>query len=273
MAEQADAIVVSHTKSGRTWLRVMLSHLYHLRYGVPAADLLKFDNLHRLNPEIPRIYFTRDTQTPTFSLSGAAVPLSDQKRVLFLVRDPRDVAVSFCFHVCNRASDRELARKNIPPEAKALPLYDFVTSESLGVPRIIAHMNRWYREMPRFAATQWIKYEAMRADPEATLKRAIEFLDREFEPELIGKAVEFASFESLRRKEADGFFGSGRLKPADAGDPNSFKVRRGRIGGYRDYFEPAQIAQLDALVRETLLPEFGYGTPAQSDRRRSKQAG
>jgi len=258
MAEQADAIVVSHTKSGRTWLRVMVSHLYHLRYGVPSAEIIKFNNFHRLNSEIPKIYFTRDTQTPTFSLLGGAVPYSDESKVLFLVRDPRDVAVSFYFHIQNRASDRELDRKGIPREAKALPLYDFVTSERLGVPRVIGFMNRWQREMPRFSANRVIKYEAMRVAPEVALKQAVEFLDRDFEPELIRKAVEFASFESLRRKEADGFFETGRLKPANAKESNSFKVRRGRIGGYRDYFEPEQIAHLDALVRETLQPDFGY---------------
>lgn len=258
MVEQADAIVVSHTKSGRTWLRVMISHLYHLRYGVPATEIMKFDNLHRHNRNIPKIYYTRDTQTPSFSLSGGAVPIPDAKKVLFLVRDPRDVAVSFYFHVQNRASPRELLRKGISPEAKSLSLYEFAISEDLGVPRVIAFMNRWHREMPRFSAACRISYEKMKAEPESVLETAIEFLDRDFEPELIRKAAEFGSFESLSRKEADGFFESGRLKPANVGERDSFKVRRGRIGGYKDYFEAEQVEHLDALVRETLLPDFGY---------------
>lgn len=259
MVEQADGIVVSHTKSGRTWLRVMISHLYHLRYGVPATEIMKFDNLHELNPDIPKIYYTRDTQTPSFSLSGDAIPIPDDKKVLFLVRDPRDVAVSFYFHVQNRASRRELIRKEIPPEAKSLSLFEFAICEELGVPRVIAFMNRWHREMPRFSAALTMSYEAMKAEPETALKKAIEFLDREFEPELIHEAVEFASFENLSRKEADGFFETGRLKPANVDERNTFKVRRGRIGGYKDYFEAEQIEHLDALVRETLLPDFGYG--------------
>ena len=258
IVEQADGIVVSHTKSGRTWLRVMISHLYHLRYGVSATEIMKFDNFHQLNSNIPKIYYTRDTQTPSFTLSGDAVAYPDDKKVLFLVRDPRDVAVSFYFHVQNRASRRELYRKGIPPETKALSLYEFVTSENLGVPRVIGFMNRWYREMPRFSAVLLMSYESMRAEPEAALKQAIEFLDREFEPDLIQKAAEFASFENLRRKEADGIFETGRLKPANVGERDSFKVRRGKIGGYKDYFEAEQIEYLDALVRETLLSDFGY---------------
>ncbi len=49
---QADGIIVSHTKSGRTWLRVIISNVYHLQYGVPPDELIKFDNLHNLNPAI-----------------------------------------------------------------------------------------------------------------------------------------------------------------------------------------------------------------------------
>jgi alcohol sulfotransferase len=258
MMREADGLVVSHTKSGRTWLRVMISHLYHLRYGVPAREIIKFDNFHEFNPAIPRIYFTRDTQTPTFSRSGDVVPMPPEKKVLFVVRDPRDVALSFYFHVRNRASDRELSRKGIPLEARSMDLFDFVTDEQFGIPRVIAYMNRWHREMAGFSQVRTIKFEELKGDPETALERTIAFLDRPFDEDLIRGAVAFASFENLSRKEAEGFFRTGRLQPTDATDPDTFKVRRGKAGGYRDYFGAPQIAQLDAIVRATLQPEFGY---------------
>ena len=101
----ADALVVSHTKSGRTWLRIMMSYLYHLEYGTPANAIIAFDNLHSLNRAIPRIYFNRDTRVPTFARGSGFIFVEKGKKILFLVRDPRDVAVSFYFHVVNRASD------------------------------------------------------------------------------------------------------------------------------------------------------------------------
>ena len=118
----ADALVVSHTKSGRTWLRVMMSYLYHLEYGTPASEIIAFDNLHSLNRAIPRIYFNRDTRVPTFTHANGHVQVEKEKKVLFLVRDPRDVAVSFYFHVVNRASERESIRKGIPQHARSLAL-------------------------------------------------------------------------------------------------------------------------------------------------------
>ena len=195
---QADGIVVSHTKSGSTWLRVMISHLYHLRYGVPEKEVLNYDNLHRLNPAIPKLHFARDTGTPYFSVFDKVVPAPSEQKILFLLRDPRDVAVSFYFHVLHRAGRRELDRKRISREAVSeMTLYDFVTDEHLGVPRVIGYMNHWWEERSRFSATCLIKYEEMRQDPQAALRKAISFLDREFDETLLRQAVQFADGAGL----------------------------------------------------------------------------
>jgi hypothetical protein len=254
----ADAVVVSHTKSGRTWLRVMISYLYHLEYGTPANEVIGFDNLHALNPAIPRIYFTRDTNVPRFLHGKTHEQVASDKKVLFLLRDPRDAAVSFYFHVRNRASAREMIRKGIDPEARSLPVYEFVIDEQLGVSRVIRHYNRWLEEMKSLPHTLVVRYEDLRADPVDSLGRIIGFLDREFSHEQLVKAVEFAAFDSLSRKEKEGFFSSGRLRPADPGETGSYKVRRGKVGGYRDYFTAEQNDRIDALVREQLDPFFGY---------------
>ncbi|UCC57213.1 MAG: hypothetical protein JSU75_05660, partial [Gammaproteobacteria bacterium] len=83
--QHADAIIISHTKSGRTWLRIMISYLYHLAYGTPSEEIIDFDNLHRLKPEIPRIYFNRDTRIPAFSSHREYIPLPIDRKTLFLV--------------------------------------------------------------------------------------------------------------------------------------------------------------------------------------------
>jgi alcohol sulfotransferase len=258
MLHEADALVISHTKSGRTWLRVMISHLYHLKYGIPATELMNFDNLHHLNPHIPRIFFTRDTRIPTLTRNNGYISAVTNKKTLFLVRDPRDVAVSFYFHVCNRASDRVLRRKGIDQAAKKLPIYAFVTDQALGLPRVIEHFNRWHEEMSSMDHTLIIKYEDMRADPATALTQVISFIDCDFSSDDIDKAVEFASFANLAHKEKHGYFSSGRLQASDSPNENSRKVRRGKIGGYRDYFNEEQNRHLDELVYEQLDNFYGY---------------
>ena len=44
-------------------------------------------------------------------------------------------------------------------------------------------------------------------------------------------------------------------------------MRRAKVGGFRDYFTAAQVAELEDLVRTRLSPTFGYGLPAESARR------
>jgi hypothetical protein len=44
----------------------------------------------------------------------------------------------------------------------------------------------------------------------------------------------------------------------NASDPETFKVRRGKVNGYRDYFTPEQVDELDKLVTSKLSPSLGY---------------
>lgn len=254
----SDAVLISHTKSGRTWLRVMISHVYHLTYGIGSRQLINADNFHAINPAIPKLFFFRDTAMPTFRLNGGAVNIPREKKCLFFVRDPRDVAVSFYFHIRNRATERELDRKGIAGSARALPLEDFIMDPDLGVARVVEHYNRWRRELECRPQTLLVRYEDMRSDPGAVLARSLAFIDRPYPPDVLSSAVEFATFENLSRKESQGYFDSEKLGAADAGDADSMKVRRGKVGGYRDYFNEARISAMDALVRDHLDPLFGY---------------
>jgi alcohol sulfotransferase len=63
--------------------------------------------------------------------------------------------------------------------------------------------------------------------------------------------------KKLEEKEA--FASSGRrLVPGDRKNPDSFKVRRAKVGGYRDYFDDDQITEIDRFVRESLSPIYRY---------------
>ena len=94
---EADVTIVSHGKSGRTWLRVMLSRVYQVRHGLPEGALLSYDNLHRRNPAVPVVFFTHDNYVRDYT--GSADVRSDygDRKLVLLVRHPADVAVSQFF--------------------------------------------------------------------------------------------------------------------------------------------------------------------------------
>jgi alcohol sulfotransferase len=44
----------------------------------------------------------------------------------------------------------------------------------------------------------------------------------------------------------------------DSNNPDSFKVRRAKVGGYRDYFDDDQLFEIDRFVRDSLSPIYRY---------------
>ena len=56
------------------------------------------------------------------------------------------------------------------------------------------------------------------------------------------------------------------MKPGKKGDPNTYKVRRAKVDGYKDYFNEVEAAEIDRLVSHDLSPAYGYDAPPESDR-------
>jgi hypothetical protein len=254
----ADLLVVSYTKSGRTWLRVLLSNMLARCYGLDDKELLNGDNLHRMDARAPKVFFAADTRLPYPELGPARVTVQPHQRVLFLVRDPRDVAVSFHFHIKHRANQRELRRKRISPAVREFDLDRFVVDPSFGIMRVIGYLNRWVEQRAALPHAEVLRYEDLRADTAKELARVATFIGLDVDPPLINAVVDFADFESLKKKERDGYFNSDRLGLRKADNEASGKVRQGEVGGYRARLQPATVAELDRLVATHLHPAYGY---------------
>ena len=261
---QCDVAVVSFGKSGRTWLRVMLSEALRLRFGLPDGLMLGFDNFHRLDPRVPRVFFTHDNYLRTYTGNLDSKRDFYDKKTVLLVRRPQDVAVSQFFQWKHRMRPYKKALNQYPEHGAELSIYDFVMHPHQGLPHIIEFMNLWARELPRIRESLLLRYEDLRGNPQPELARLVGFLGMAPDPAAIAEAVDFASVENLRKKEETNYFwrSGSRLKAADPDNPDSYKVRRAKVGGYRDYFDDAQLAAIDALVAERLDPAFGYSDNA-----------
>jgi hypothetical protein len=254
----ADLLFVSFTKSGRTWVRVLLSNLYARRYGLSDKELINAGNFHALVPAIPRVHFAPDIRLPYPELGPAQVQASARQRVVFLLRDPRDVALSLFFHVKHRAGPRELRRKKIPRDARDAGPDRFVLDEGHGAPRVIRYLNRWAEDAADLPTTLRLRYEDLLADTRGELERLADFIGIDVEPAELDEVVAFAAFLSMQAKEREGYFNSGRLGRTSADDAASGKVPEGKAGGHRDHLRPETVAALDQMVAERLDPRYGY---------------
>jgi len=263
--QQADWTLVSWGKSGRTWFRVMLSRFYQLHFGLDTDYMLEFDNFHRMNRQAPRVLFSHNNYIRDYTGHRDSLDHYKGHKLVLLVRDPRDVAVSQYFQWRYRMRPLKKALNAYPPHGAEVDIFDFVCNPDCGIPRIVAAFNTWARAMPALGDdVLLVRYEDLRADPAAVLRRVVTFTGTEGRPDHIEAARDYADYENMKKREAgkEGMRGSGqRVKPGDEGNPDSFKVRRGKVGGYRDYFTPEQLGTIDAMVEGKLDPCFGYSAP------------
>jgi hypothetical protein len=256
----ADCVIVSFGKSGRTWVRVMLSRFYQLKHGLSARHLIGFDNLHNKNAAIPRLFFTHDNYIKDYTGNRDSKADFYGKKVVLLVRDPFDTAVSQFFQWKYRMRPGKKALNQYPQHGSDTSVFDFVMDEDAGLPKIIDYLNLWASESSKIKDLLIVRYEDLRADTAQALERIVNFIGTPGSEADIRAAVEFASVENMRMmEEKKTFWLSGsRMVAKDRKNPNSYKVRKAKVGGYRDYFDDQQIAAMQQLVAERLDPVFGY---------------
>ena len=232
-------LVASYPKAGRTWLRVMLGELgvraQYTHFGAGVALGLPVEALE------PRRWWV--ARRPT----------------LLLLREPRDTLVS-SFHQAKRRRG----------------CFDGSLSEFVRDPRFsIEKVARWsllWAELARVAPQiAIVTYEGLRAEGPPLLGRAARWLGAAPSDAQVQAAWEHGSFAQMRASEQEGRgaaqYGK-RLAPGDPNDPDSFKVRRGKIGGHRDELSAEDLAYCEeALARlgyeaalEAALKECGLGT-------------
>ncbi len=258
--QKSDWVLMSWGKSGRTWLRVMLSRAYQLKGGLDAHELLDFDNFKQLNSQLPAVFFTHNNYLRDYTGNRESKVHFRGKRIVLLVRDPRDVAVSQFFQWQFRMRPNKKFINDYPPHGADIGVWEFVLDADAGVPRIVDYFNGWARAVPELKDVLIVRYEDMRVAPETVLASILEFTGTAVSAEQVREAVDFAAYDNMKKMEQEKFFkGSGaRVKPADKDNPQSFKVRKAKVGGYRDYFTDEQCEQLDQMIAQ-LDPVFGYG--------------
>ena len=250
--------ILSYPKAGRTWMRLLIGKTLQLHYDlkVDPSEILEVHNLPKYNRKIPSIVFSHDDnpQLKTVSQMEGVKTKYRGMDVVFLCRDPRDVVISNFY----QRAKRETVLGDAPGFHGTLE--EFIRHDVCGIESIITFMNIWARNRHHPMRFHLVRYEDLKRDLALQLRRLFSFIgiqnvrDRD-----IHEAIEFCSFQNMKKIEAKDAFNSGRLRATDPKDPNSYKVRRGKVGGYKDYLGPSDIEYVDGLINERLDRYFGYG--------------
>ena len=250
------AIIVSLPKSGRTWLRAFICAYFCKRFGLEFT--LRPERYRQ--PGIPRLIFSHDlfehrTKGDLWDrLRGKyLVPRRELSRakIILLARDPRDCFVSLYLQITRRDP-------NAPVELRQKNVSEMLRDKRFGVRAIVNTMNDWIDEFSGRNNFTLIRYEALRASPAEHFRDLLAMLGESMpDITMFQEALEFSRFENMQKLEAAGAFDSKILHPGDVRDPESFKVRRGKVGGYREYLS-VEDQQYAANALAELDPRFGY---------------
>ena len=141
------------------------------------------------------------THDCNFDVSGVAQIPYDLTRVgIYIVRDPRDVALSFKNHY---------GCKNNAEAVDKLLDDKFMTrfpNQGLFVPQLSwkIHFASWMRELPY--PVYALRYEDLLAKPIEIFREIIQFLQMDYDEELARKTIDACSFDNMQKQEKqDGF--------------------------------------------------------------------
>lgn len=245
-AQLPEVFLISFPKCGRTWLRLMLgraiaSH-FELQHPNILPLMLELEPLAHLHPKIPRIRVTHDDK-PQWKRPDQIVESKDiykDAKVILLVREPKDVVVSSYF--------QKKKRRN----AYLGDLSTYVREEVGSLDSLLKFYNVWAENYHIPQDFLLVRYEDIHINPRKELWKTLLFLGlSQVDNKVINEAVSFANFYNMRQLEEAGSF-SARLRPINPHDQESFKTRKGKVGGFTEYLKQEDIDYINSKVKEVL---------------------
>lgn len=257
-----DSFIVSFPKAGRTWLRVLLPTSIAFTRGQDPGilvarwmdeDLIDVNNRTLLFSH----GFAQRTEYSRLHMRAFSNHLLG-KRVVLMVRDPRDLIVSYYYQRIKRPFKDQI---DIP-----MDIGDFVRNENLGVERIISFMNIWWQHLGQSQNAVFVSYESMHRNSAAIARNVLKFLfDIDVDGSACERAAEYSSFTNMREMElSDVFASSKRLWAYNKNDATSFKTREGVVGGYETHLSSADVKYIDTMIMRKLHPDMCYRNPGEA---------
>ena len=188
--DSSDTFIVSYPRSGNTWTRFLIANL------ISPDEPVTFANIERIIPdaEAQSSRYLKSIPRPRIIKSHEYFD-HRYKKVIYIVRDPRDVALSYY----NFQRKYRQIEDGYPVEQY---VSDFVHGRLSSI-----DWGTWGENVGSWLACEGregfllLRYEDMIADPAQVLAKIAAFLNLPASPESLQKAVERSSASRMRELE------------------------------------------------------------------------
>lgn len=249
-----DVFLASYPRSGNAWLRFLLLAMYDrpLGFGTLKTDMPymgQHADAPRLLPTGGRIIKTHEPYLPAY------------RRAIHLVRDPRDVVLSY-FRFMQRIEKIVVASG----DDVALTFDRFVDAFLAG--RVDAH-GTWQSHLDSWLAAAGsgacevlrIRYEDLRAEPVQGVRFIANWLGLDVSPERAAEIVELCSIEHMRDAEREALRDTPRALPPAARRTGISVIGQGSVGSWRDALSSDQQRRFNSFAEG--IAAMGYEAPIQ----------
>src|SRR6478672_51088 len=234
-----DIFLLSYPKSGNTWPRFLIANLVYpdqhpdftnINELIPDPEALSKRHLAQMRR--PRLIKSHQYYHPNY------------RNIIFIVRDPRDVAVSeYYFH-----RKRRVYADGFPMEEHVKQFVSGSTTVYGSWGQNVASWLATRAETPRFLI---LRYEDMIENTARELRKVANFMGIEASTERVTQAVERSSADNMRELEKSQALSWSSTKQTRQDIPF---VRAAKAGGWREELPEASVA----LIEQAWGPVMEY---------------
>ena len=252
-----DTFVVSYPRSGNTWTRFLIANL------IRPAEEVTFANIERIIPDAEAQSSRFLLRTPRPRIIKTHEYFDHRyKKVIYIVRDPRDVALSYY----------NFQRKYRQIE-DAYPLAHYVRDFVNG--RLIsADWGTWGENVGSWLARAarpgflLVRYEDLQSNPLHELGRLASFLDVPSTAEMLNAALEKSSAQRMREMER----AQGAQWVTTKGKRQDIPfVGAASAGNWKTHLQPASVAEIESRWG-SIMERLGYELAEQPSKDYPRQA-
>lgn len=165
------------------WLAVRTNALFMMTafYGTRKKLILKTHNIHAQINDMPTI------------------PVGFSTKSVYLIRDPRDVAVSYAAHQGKSVDEMIESMKDINFGMKSV-------AEEASMAGFVSSWDKNIEGWERYPNIEIVKYEDLKNDPVPNFKRILEQFGYEYDEKKVQDALDACHLDKLKQQEdAEGF--------------------------------------------------------------------